>query len=162
LAEILQDNESNVEYGPELLPQIAEGFSKTVLRPLTKETATKLKDQLKIPENCKGFVVPKMNPEIWSNLPTGSRVVDMHQQQIQQSLSCGLITIANIANEVAKRSNDIPQDFKKTILKLAIDGANLLGDQLQSTNMKRRSEVKKLINPEYNAICTKQVGFYKI
>lgn len=65
--------------------------------------------------------------------------------------------MAEIANEVATHSNEIPQEVKKRILKLAIDGGNILGDQLQASNMKRRQEVKKLINPEYSAICNKQV-----
>jgi hypothetical protein len=152
----LKDVEDNVEYGPELLTQVAEGFSKTTARPLTKETASKLKEQLKIPSNCKGFVVPKMNMEIWNNLPNNARIADLKIQQMQQSISFGLITIATIANEAAKRS-DIPSDFKKSILKIAIDGANVLGDQLQSSNLRRRAEVKRLINPEYNSICSKQV-----
>lgn len=67
----MKDIEGSIEYGPDLLPQISEGFSKTVSRPLTKETASKLKDQIKIPSNCKGFAVPKMNSEIWAHLPTG-------------------------------------------------------------------------------------------
>ncbi|OXA39214.1 hypothetical protein Fcan01_25999 [Folsomia candida] len=129
LVEIMKDIEGSIEYGPDLLPQISEGFSKTVSRPLTKETASKLKDQIKIPSNCK----------------------------VQQSISFGLITMAEIANEVATHSNEIPQEVKKRILKLAIDGGNILGDQLQASNMKRRQEVKKLINPEYSAICNKQL-----
>lgn len=153
----MKDIEGSIEYGPDLLPQISEGFSKTVSRPLTKETASKLKDQIKIPSNCKGFAVPKMNSEIWAHLPTGARLADIQTQQVQQSISFGLITMAEIANEVATHSNEIPQEVKKRILKLAIDGGNILGDQLQASNMKRRQEVKKLINPEYSAICNKQV-----
>ncbi len=100
--------------------------------------------------------MPKMNMEIWNNLPNNARIADLKIQQMQQSISFGLITIATIANEAAKRS-DIPSDFKKSILKIAIDGANVLGDQLQSSNLRRRAEVKRLINPEYNSICSKQV-----
>ncbi|XP_035701187.1 uncharacterized protein LOC118433382 [Folsomia candida] len=99
LVEIMKDIEGSIEYGPDLLPQISEGFSKT----------------------------------LWSNY------------------------VAEIANEVATHSNEIPQEVKKRILKLAIDGGNILGDQLQASNMKRRQEVKKLINPEYSAICNKQL-----
>ncbi|OXA36883.1 uncharacterized protein LOC118433680 [Folsomia candida] len=157
LVEIMKDIEGSIEYGPDLLPQISEGFSKTVSRPLTKETASKLKDQIKIPSNCKGFAVLKMNSEIWAHLPTGARLADIQTQQVQQSISFGLITMAEIANEVATHSNEIPQEVKKRILKLAIDGGNILGDQLQASNMKRRQEVKKLINPEYSAICNKQL-----
>jgi len=153
----LKDVEENVEYGSDLLQPIADGFIKTVSRPLTKETATTLRNQFKIPSNCRGFVVPKMNTELWNNLPTRAKVADLRVQQMQQSLSIGLITIANMANEVAKHAKLVPPELKKTLLRLAIDGANILGDQLQLCSARRRNEIKRLINPEYGSICSKQV-----
>jgi len=111
---ILKDIEENVEYGADLLPNVAEGFGKTVSRPLKKETADKLREALKVPNNCMGFVVPKMNPEMWSQLPAYARVNDVKTQQFQKSLSIGLITLANIANEVTK--TQIPADVKNKLM----------------------------------------------
>lgn len=98
-----------------------------------------------------------MNSEIWANLNQTARITDIKCQQLQQTLSQGLIALSQIANEVAKASSSIPAEIKANILKIAIDGANLLGDQLQSNNNKRRAEVKRYINPEFHGICSSQV-----
>lgn len=150
--------EGTIEYGPDVMAQIAEGFVKTVIRPLSKESASNIKDKFKVPGNCKQFNVPKINPEIWNHLPPQSKMTDIKYQQIQQTLSQGLVGLARIAQEVASR--DVQTAAKSSILKIAIDTANLLGDQLQNISGRRKTEVKKFINPEYNAICSSQVELF--
>ncbi|OXA40056.1 hypothetical protein Fcan01_25142 [Folsomia candida] len=134
LHELLKDVEGTIEYGPDVMAQIAEGFVKTVIRPLSKESASNIKDKFKVPGNCKQFNVPKINPEIWNHLPPQSKMTDIKYQQIQQTLSQGLVGLARIAQEVASR------------------------DQLQNISGRRKTEVKKFINPEYNAICSLQAA----
>lgn len=149
--------EKSVEFGPELLPEVASGFNKTMSRPLSKETSENLKNKFKIPSNCKPLVTPKMNQEIWSHLPANARMTDLNLQQNQQSLGIGLNALSQIANEVAKAASSIPKELKTSILKLSIDAGNILGDQIQSISKKRRFEVKRHINSEYHGICNSQV-----
>ncbi|OXA42207.1 hypothetical protein Fcan01_23311 [Folsomia candida] len=156
LNELLKDVEGTIEYGPEVKSQIAEGFVKTAMRPLSKDSSLNMKEKLKIPSNCKQFQVPKINAEIWNHLPTPSKMADIKYQQIQQSLTQGLVGLTRIAHEVV--SNDVPNATRTSILKIAIDTANLLGDQLQNISARRKSDVKRFINPEYSAICSTQVS----
>lgn len=158
LNELLKDVEGTIEYGPEVKSQIAEGFVKTAMRPLSKDSSLNMKEKLKIPSNCKQFQVPKINAEIWNHLPTPSKMADIKYQQIQQSLTQGLVGLTRIAHEVV--SNDVPNATRTSILKIAIDTANLLGDQLQNISARRKSDVKRFINPEYSAICSTQVHTY--
>ncbi|CAL8149167.1 unnamed protein product [Orchesella dallaii] len=61
IANVLVDIEQPEDYGSPVRGHIAEAYVKTVTRPLSKETSDKLKHQIKIPENCKQFRVPRMN-----------------------------------------------------------------------------------------------------
>jgi len=144
-----------VVYGPDLLSHIAEGFGKTISRPLKKKTSEKLRNLLQVPGNCKGFVAPKMNPEIWRNLPASARITDIKIQQIQQGMSYALISLSNIANEISAAM--IPTEIKNKVMKLSIDAANILGDQLQTSSQQRRNDVRKLLNSDYSSICTTPV-----
>jgi len=152
---ILQDVEKVVEFGPNLLPSVAEGFVKTVVRPLTKVTKANLNEKTQIPGNCKEFACPKVNEEIWRSLPQQAKLTDLKSQQNQQLLSSTLSIFAMIANKIAENKDKIPKDIVSNILQLAID-------QFQSLSSTRRGEMKKFLNPDYMGICNgKVVSFLK-
>lgn len=69
LETLLQDMEKTIDFGPAVMQNVSIGFVKTAVRPLTKETKSNLKERIKIPENCKEFIVPKVNGELWRLLP---------------------------------------------------------------------------------------------
>jgi len=98
-----------------------------------------------------------MNVEIWKNLPSHSKLADLRHQQIQQTMSYGLICVSNIVNLVASKSAEMLKEITRQVLKLTIVSANLIGDQLQEINSKRRLEVKRYLNSEYGSICSSQV-----
>lgn len=155
---ILQDVEKGIEYGPALQEQVTDTFAKTISRPLTKETAKNLKDAVKIPETLKQLVPPKMNVEMWKLLPSHARVDDLKKQQIQNSVAYGVSAFSQIANIIATRSQELPKDVKAAILKLSVDGANILGNELQEVNLRRRSNVKRYINPQFHGVCSLNAG----
>lgn len=150
----LQDTESSPEFGDEVLQNIADGMNKTVTRPYSKESYAQLTKKLKIPSNCKSMVVPKMNPEIWNHLPGKARINDLNIQQQQHISSLGLVSLTQIADEVAKYKDRIPAAFGKKILQLCMDGANALGHGFQVSIGKRRSEVKQYLHSDYANICS--------
>jgi hypothetical protein len=145
---------SSGEFGPTLLQNVSYGFSKTAAQPLTKESRTNIRDKIKVPENCKEFIVPRVNTEIWKLLPAQAKIQDIEQQQIQQTLSAGLSSLAYIANNVATNKDKIPKEVVSSIIKQSMDSANLLGDQFQSISTQRRYEMKKFLNPEVSGICS--------
>lgn len=159
LDDLLKDISDKVEYGPPLIANVSSSFTKTVTRPLSKETKSALAERMKIPENCKEFSAPKVNSEIWRLLPSHAKISDVKHQQTQQMLGIGLSAFANMANTLAANKNNIPKELMTTLLKQAIDGANALGDQFQSISTRRRHEMKKFLNPEYSGICLGQVCF---
>lgn len=154
LADVLADVEKTIEYGSDIKPGIADAFIKTISRPLSKDTKEKLKKELLIPSNCRLLTPPKMNSEIWMNLPTRSRLADLHSQQVQQSLATGIATLATISDEIAKITGKIPKETFNAILKTSITAANILGNQYQEMNSKRKQAVKAHISSEYAGICS--------
>ncbi len=160
LTELLNVLEKPTEFGVDISHQVAEGVNKALTRQLSKDTATKMKENFKVPGNCKSFIIPKMNTEIWNQLPTSARVIDLQHQHTQQGLSFGLIALSNIADKIVSSGCKIDQDAKTNVLKWCIEGTNLIGHQFQDCNMKRKSDVKRFINQEYAGICSSQVRIH--
>lgn len=158
ISAILQDVEKDVEYGPALVETVAQSFVKTVSRKLKKETASQLRENVKIPENCKAFLAPKMNKEVWRTLPSHARLEDVRKQQLQSVMSTSLSALAMIADTVTRNSKVIPGPVKAAMLKTAIDAANLLGDQFQDISSRRRMDVRKYISQQYSPLCSKEFG----
>ncbi|OXA39203.1 hypothetical protein Fcan01_26050 [Folsomia candida] len=130
--ELLNDIEMGSDLGPEVSQNVAASFIKT-------------------------FVPPKINNEIWRIIPSNARLADVKQQQIQQAFATGLSALAVITDQVLSRKSEIPKEVVSTVVRLAIDTGNILGDQAQQLNSTRRFDLKKYLNPEYGGICSSQV-----
>lgn len=157
LLEVLNDIEPQIEFGAPIKPEIAECIEKTVKRPLKKDSLSKLTAELKVPENCKGLVVPKMNQEIWSNLPPRARLNDLALQSHQQNASHSLVAYAQLADIIAKNSDKMPKELPRQLLSIIRDAANVAGNGFQVLSQKRRSEVKPHLNNEFASICSASV-----
>jgi len=152
MAQIFNDEEDTVSYGPPLMNVIAEGMTKAVSRALNKEAVDRITQQVKLPENCKEIGVTKVNPEIWNSLPNFARMNDLNYQKTQQTISHGLITLANVAQILAKSKDASPSITEAmTCLK---NGSNLLGIGFQDLNARRRAAMKPHLTPEYSGICS--------
>ncbi|OXA47011.1 hypothetical protein Fcan01_18333 [Folsomia candida] len=138
LTDLLKDIENTTDVGPNLLPNVSSGFAKTAARPLTKESKATLSAKIKVPENSQ------------------AKILDIKQQQIQQSLTLGLSSLALITNTIVNSKESIPKEVLSSVVKQAMDGANILGDQFQAMSSRRRFEMKRHLNPEYGGICSKQ------
>ncbi|OXA40055.1 hypothetical protein Fcan01_25141 [Folsomia candida] len=114
-----------------------------------------LKDVEKSIEFGPALLPNVMNAEIWRQLPSQAKVLDIKQQQIQEVISLGLSSLASIANTVAMNKGQM--DIVDSVVKQSLDGANLLGDLFQSISGRRRYDLKKFLNPEYSGICSAQL-----
>ncbi|CAL8070505.1 unnamed protein product [Orchesella dallaii] len=153
----LVDIEQSDELGPAVGPLLAEAYKKTILRPLSKENKEKLKNGLKIPENCAEFRVPKMNAEIWHRLPQRAKMVDLNHQQLQQTLSLGMTVLVKMCDELSRAASQMPKETLTRVLKIGLDGANLMGNQMQDLNQKRKADIKPFLNTDISDICNTKV-----
>jgi hypothetical protein len=153
LLALLNEKEAAVDYGPPVLEAVAKGLEKSVSRSLSKDAVDNLKERMRAPENAKLLSSPKVNPEVWNSLPNGAKFADLRLQQHQTTISHGLITLAKIADQLA-RPQISPKDMSNAIMQHVKDGANLLGKGFQDLTSRRRAELRQHIQPEYSGICS--------
>jgi len=99
LLSILNSNDGNAGYRKPLAAAICTKCNSLFEDTITKEIVDKASDDIKVPQNCKIWGVPKVNPEIWSLLPTQGKTSDAKSQHAQLATSKATIALMMIANE---------------------------------------------------------------
>ncbi len=153
-----QDCEKGLDVGPPVHRTVADAYNRTVKRPLSKETIADLTSKMKIPENCQ-LSVPKVNAEIWSHLPSKSKISDLNWQSLQQNISYAITNLAVTSNVISGKvgSAEISSPMASQILRANMDAANMLGNAMQQINVKRKSEIKPFLNADFSGICSSSV-----
>lgn len=159
LMQALKDCEKGLEVGPEVLKSVADAYNRTVRRPLSKETVTGLTEKMKIPANCKDLMVPKVNAEIWTHLPTKAKLNDLSLQSLQQIIGFALTSLTVASNEIANqaRSQAMQSKTATKLLQLNMDAANMLGNGFQNITSKRKSEIKPFLHGDFAGICSDNI-----
>lgn len=152
----LADCEKDQELGPPVVKAVSDAINRTVQRALSKETIADFTSKIKVPENCKPILVPKINPEIWSKLPTKAKMGDLNWQGIQQDASNALASLALSCNEISKLVSQklIPANAATRLLQINMDAANMIGNGFQKINTKRKTDIKPHIHADYAGICS--------
>lgn len=159
LLSAFKDCEKGLEVGPEVGTTVAEAYNRTVTRPLSKETITGLNSKMKVPGNCKSLLTPKVNSEIWGNLPTKAKITDLGLQALQQSVSYAIASLAISSNEItqAVTRHGMPTPLASKLLQINMDAGNILGHNFQTLTNKRRMEIKPFLNSDFSGICSGNV-----
>lgn len=152
-----QDDFDIKEFGPKVSDPVATKMEKIIGVSLTKEQIQQLKTTVKVPENCKYFQTPKLNPEIWAALPNKTRLLDVKQQSVQQNFTFGISAFAQIADTISKVQNRLPAELKesgKEIAKLCVGGANFMAMGLRDSSHRRRQIIRPNLSSQYGGICS--------
>ena len=152
--ELLESEDKDETFGPEINSAVAKRMQNIMAQVPTKEALDKIKQKLAIPENCPFLNAPKVNPELWSQLPMRAKATDARMQHYQLLSAKSISSFAQIANEITKSSKQIPKTVSETILKLCLDGAALNAMQHKETNQKRKQTIKPLLSQNYSGICS--------
>lgn len=102
------------------------------------------------PENCPELIVPKVNPEIWSQLENYKRKGD-RLGNLQQTLQKATFGILNSCNQLV---SDNGPNVNKEILAPAVDAIALLGHAANELSQLRREQVKPALKREFYSLCT--------
>ncbi|XP_035709074.1 uncharacterized protein LOC118436074 isoform X2 [Folsomia candida] len=155
--EILNSNQSEDEYGPPLGLKVAAAFKRLIAQPASKEHIDQNKIKLKIPENIKEMRAPKVNCEIWTQLPKKAQVIDASQQFVQQFVSRGLVAQSHLAEVLAKNSDKIPNDLLKSLLSCSMEAATEFDMAFREISLRRRQQIKPFLSIESAGICGSSV-----
>jgi len=155
--DLLLNNAETTEYDPPLPHNVAVAFEKLLQRDYKKEDLDRYKSSYKTPENAKLLCAPKVNSEIWQNLPRRPQALDASQQYLQQAVSRALIVQAQIAKILSQNSTKIPSDLTKELLPLVMDGATQMSLAHKEISSKRKMQLKPFLSPDCAWICTANV-----
>lgn len=136
------------EFGDPLRPCVANSFASLTSHDADKDKLDSWKKKYKAPENCKLLCAPKVNPEIWNQLPNKAKQRDFQLQHLQSNISMATVAIGKAVEEIM--SEDPGQD---SVLSYLMEGANILGCASRDMSIRRRHEIKQSINADFSGIC---------
>ena len=105
-------------------------------------------DKYPRPENVEGLRIPKVNPSIWSQLPTSMKTQDVRSQKGQNTLIGAISAMTKAANlALGKYSND------KELITLLTDAVAMALQYNHEVNHSRRLAMKREMHKDYAALC---------
>ncbi len=154
LKEILNQTLQQDQFDPPINEHVAKSINDLYFAPnnakVSKDT---LKTKFKIPENCQVLAVPKVNPEIWSLLPSNLRQKDFALQQFQQTMSTASVAVAKIADALFTTKDQISQSLREYLLSSTMEAATVLAQAAEEMNKKRKNKIRPALNTEFTGIC---------
>ncbi|CAC5415403.1 unnamed protein product [Mytilus coruscus] len=120
----------------------------------SKDCITEITKRHLRPDNCSLMVVPKVNKEIWENIPNQAHSSDVYLQEVQKSMMAGMVPIVNLANQLAIKKEPIDPSIVKSELS---DSISLMGHAYYSLSMKRRYDIRRFLNPRYQRVCSHDI-----
>lgn len=87
LSDLAQELTEQEQTCPAVNDDLAAMLNKRWAEKLSDKKLTGKLDLIQRPDNCLGLVVPRVNPEIWSNLPKLVKRKDLRTANIQRNLS---------------------------------------------------------------------------
>ena len=79
--------EKTEQFGPEIQVVIAQRIKDTFSKKLMDCKLKDLQEKYKTPSNCQNLCVPKVNSEIWLDLPEDSKNLGLGMQELQKSIT---------------------------------------------------------------------------
>ena len=134
---------STVATGPEISKVVASSLRYLMYNKLEEKAISETMDKYEAPKNCPEIRLPKVNSEIFNNIPSRTRSVDVKLQRVQKPFLKGLIALSRTLPE----SLSVEQQ----------DALALLSSANFELNMLRRELIKPDINPGYAELCKPSV-----
>jgi hypothetical protein len=147
--------EETEKYGPEIQDVIAQRINDACSKKPMESKLKELQEKYKTPSNCQNLCVPKVNLELWFDLPKESKNRHLGMQELQKSIVKAAQPILQLFNYTFKakqeRSNIDPMLF----LPMLADAVTFLGHASYLTSLKRKDMLKPDIAKPYQAVCSK-------
>ena len=132
---------------------IAQRVNDAVSKKPLETNFKELQDKCKSSQNCNFLCVPKVNLELWHNLPRSTKTSwSLRNTEKSGQISSPMILLLDtvLKLQVEQTSIDSSQ-----ILPLIADAVTLLGHASYNTSLKRREFLKPDIALAYQSVCSK-------
>ena len=127
------------DIGDDIRGDVAIALNFAMVTKLDEKSIQDLNDEYKCPQNCVSLEVPKVNPPIWDNLPSGTRSRDLKLQRVQKPLVKGLTAMAKACTDPCSTEQE--------------HGFMLLSTAYFELNQLRRDFIKPDLNPRFAHLC---------
>ena len=135
--------------GPDAADVIAQRVNYAVPKKPLDTKFKEIQDKYKSPKNCQFLCVPKVNIELWHDLPRSTKTMDLGLQEIQKKLVKSAQPMIQLLDIVLWLKNENKPVEASHVLPLIADAVTLLGHASYLTSVKRREFLRPDIAPAY-------------
>ena len=147
LSDLLDEGETT---SPAIQKQLAEIADKRWGTRLTSDKIKKLTERYNRPENVSNIIPTKVNNEIWSQLSSSKKKMDLQLANLQQTICKVAITVLQTGDELLPKTNG---ETNKNLASRSVDALAMLGHANAEISRLRREQIRFALRPEYSYIC---------
>jgi hypothetical protein len=151
---LVSEENTEEKTGPAISEKIAKALDSILSVGLIDSVATKRKEAIDRPGNCKLLTTTRVDPEIWDIAKKQTRSMDARFQQLQGTLMKGLIPLASMAGKVGEAiDSSSPLPSKGQLWEALSHASVLVALANHDLNICRRDMFKADLNEDYKALC---------
>ena len=136
--------------GEKVRDELAEIVNGRFTSKLNPELQKKKFEKYNRPENCDKLVVPTVNNEIWSKLPSEAIKSDLKLQHIQRALIKATTACVRAADGLLAASQS--EASSEAVIHMT-SAVTILGHASRELSLRRRSGIRPHVNKQFSRIC---------
>ena len=152
LPSVFEEKES---FGSAVADVIAQRVNDACSKKPLESKFKELQDKYKTPQNCKFLCVPKVNLELWHDLPRHTKSKDLGIQEVQKNIVKSAQPLVQLFDSVLVAQNQRKMLQPSEILPVIGDAITFLGHASFLASLKRREFLKPDIAVAYQFVCSK-------
>ena len=160
LKEIDNDLDNKEKTSAKVADSMAEIINKRFTQGLNDNKLKERLDKYTRPENCTGLQVPRVNREIWRDLPTAVKQSDVKMTAIQRAITKATAALAQSTQEVLKAHKSKKFSDKEAKAKITDNNADamaLLGHASHELSIRRRQAIRPHLPKHMRGLCGESV-----
>ena len=105
------------------------------------------------PESSPNLCVPKVNPELWHDLPRSSKSKDLAAQEVQRGIVKATQPVLTLLEDALAALKVQEKIEPGTVVSKLADSVTFMCLANYKTSMTRRETLKEVINSNYRSVC---------
>ena len=147
--------EETETFGPEVVEVVAQRINYSVSKKPLETKFKEIQDKCRTPKNCTLLCFPKVNLELWHDLPRSTKTKDLGLQEIQRTLVKSAQPMILLLDSVLNSPKEKKAIEASSILPVIADAVTFLGHTSYLSSLKRRECLKPDIAQAYQSVCSK-------